>query len=406
MKTILLLFGGLLFAQVPDVPTDAARLPDAPNTLPQAAPPALLDEDREGASKTLPAETSAPEQLRPTDAPRRVAPSTARLVPVHPPGTGQTPQELVRKMLTPPKSGALRGQEVTLLRMLAGTRSRAQQASLIDAYWNLSATVAHYHIALGEQVQLEQVTSVSDDDRTLYDAALAEVRVVVYEARLAAVEAQHRLAAARPPGTSDLLPLPADAPHVGDYQTRYETIFAGRPAPQARRLNDTLPISYQAIRARSRAIETGGKLLSLRQAAYKAQHADLAQVLTLEKQLHEQRHRFVEAIRQYNLRIAEYIGIVAPEGTDGTQLVGMLIQVEQREARPVPIGSDGLRSVLIQRSPARSAGPKGDAASGVVQTSGEEPLQPSEAASSPSKAKTDRKAPRDGFVPRRLPIEP
>ena len=149
MKTILLVFGGLLFAQLSDVPTDATLPPDAPNRLPQAAPPALLGEDRERSSKTLPAETSAPIRLRPGDTLRRAAPSTARLVPVRPPGAGQTPKELVSKILTPPKTGALRGQEVTLLQVLAGTRSRAQQVALIDAYWNLSATVANHRIALG-----------------------------------------------------------------------------------------------------------------------------------------------------------------------------------------------------------------------------------------------------------------
>ncbi len=413
MKTILVVLGGLLFAQQSDIPTDAIRADSPTDTAP------LAESDEQGQlgeqPQALQFEPIAPERIPGADGETPLEPLTpqAPLVPVGRLAGGPPPREILDRVLTWPEAEALDGLPITLVDVLAPTRSRAQQTQLIGAYWDLSAAVANYHIALDERSQLEKITTkitapmiqVAESDRALVEIALAEADVDVYESRLAAVEAQHRLAALRPIVIGDALPLPADAPHVGAYQTRFEAIFAGRPAPQARQLNDTLPIQHATIRARAHAADRIAGLVSLRLASFEAGGVDVSELLALRERLHQQRLRFIAAVRQYNLRIAQYASNVAPDGTDGARLVVMLIPESiDRAANPGPTPAEGLRSVLVR--PPTTGSPSSDgSSSGVVQASAEEPIEPAPGADTAESSEVDKR-PKDGFVPRREPTEP
>jgi hypothetical protein len=386
-----------VFAQLSDVPEGAVRSENKLDDTAQAAPPADLGQSAEQPPERLEFGAVAAEKLPHAGSPPPLAP----LVPVRRPAEGPPPRALLRQTLARPETDALAGRPVALVDVLTPTRSRVQQAELIGAYWDLSAAVANYHIALGERRQLEEFTDrptagatvLAQSNQVLVEVALAEARIDVHESRLAAVEAQHRLAALRPLGVGDALPLPADAPHVGAYQTHFDAIFAGRPAPQARRLNDTLPIQYEAIRARAQAADRTAKLAALRLASFESGGGDVAGVLAAGERLHRQRLGFIAAVRQYNLRIAEYAGNVAVDGTDSARLVAMLIP--PADVRPVGAGS----------APAQLRSEDSDR-SVVVQALAEEPVEPSDADEGAVQSEADAKPSKDGFVPRREPNEP
>jgi hypothetical protein len=131
--------------------------------------------------------------------------------------------------------------------------------------------------------------------------------------------------------------------------------------------------------------------------------ATAAEVFGCYRQLVEQQQALVAAVHDYNLAIAEYAQLVAPEGSDPTQLVTMLIQTRGEPTRPLPAPAsgmpaaaagglptttgrlpaeaDGLMSVLRQPPAAGATTAEGrlPAASdqggpGVVQATAEEPL--------------------------------
>jgi hypothetical protein len=417
MGTVLLLVVALLSAQTVASPHG----PAASGEPTPAVPPAS---DRQ-VDESEPAEPSA-EDLETGAA----APDADRLVPVRPMHEDAAAR-LLRDALRRPTQGALAGTDVTLYQMLVGPLGRAQRAELIRGYWRLSAAVADYHDALAAQQRLEQLAQIApaSADATAADQfklELATAQIRVAATRLAAVRAQHRLGQLRPDLVQTALPLPADPPHTGGYRTLYERIFAGQAVPAARRLNATLPLAHDLIAARATAVEAADRLLTAATDGLKSDRGTAAEVFGCCRQLVEQQQALVAAVHDYNLAIAEYAQLVAPEGSDPTRLVAMLIQTRAAPARPLPAAAsgkpaaaagglptttgrlpaeaDGLMSVL-KHSPATGATTAGgnlpaagdQGGSGVVQATAEEPLDdgrvPQRAAQPPGE---------DAHVPRRL----
>ena len=75
-------------------------------------------------------------------------------VPAKP--AGRTPSGLMRAMLVAPTDSRLRGQPVSLVEVIGGARSRADQTQRVEAYWDLCSSVADYYLGLLEQEELQR----------------------------------------------------------------------------------------------------------------------------------------------------------------------------------------------------------------------------------------------------------
>lgn len=395
MGAVLLLLVALLSAQTVASPGGPAVSGQPTPAVPPAADRQVDEsESAEPSSEDLETGTAAPD-------------AADRLVPVRPMHEDAAAR-LLRSALRRPTQGALTGTEVTLYQMLVGPLGRAQRAELIRGYWRLSAAIADYHDALAVEQRLEQLAQIAPEsaDATAVDQfklELATAQISVAATRLAAVRGQYRLGQLRPDLAQTELPLPADPPHTGGYRTLYERIFAGQTVPAARRLNATLPLGHDLIAARATAVEAADRLLTVATDGLKSGRGTAAEVFGCYRQLVEQQQALIAAIHDYNLAIAEYAQLVAPEGPDPTQLVAMLIQTRAEPARPLPAAAsgmpaaaagglptttgrlpaqaDGLMSVLKQPPAAGATTAEGrlpaggdQGGAGVVQATAEEPL--------------------------------
>jgi hypothetical protein len=141
-----------------------------------------------------------------------------------------------------------------------------------------------------------------------------------------AVAAQHDLSEVTSSSSNDGLPLPSDLPLVGRYQTRFNELFANRPAPAAiGRINATLPLYLDLINARADSVDAGQHALNTAVDAYQSGQVRIERVLQQYVQLRDQRIAFLAVIRDYNNAIADYALRVARPGLSVQEVVSMLV---------------------------------------------------------------------------------
>lgn len=258
----------------------------------------------------------------------------------------QGAEALVTRALMLPPQAQIQGQPLKLLDLASKVASRAQQQQAIEAYWQLAAAVARYTFRWDDYAQLEQLLpSAVELDRATrrgvdpaLEAQLSAAQARLREAEAAVLAAQYRLVEAGGLAPSPL-PLPADIPHVGPYNTKFQTLFAARQAPaQARLLDRLLPLRKRAIDVRAAAVQAA---LDAVDAAFEGPDgsADLLLVLRTLDDLARQRQAFVDAVLAYNSEIATYALAVAPPNTSSQQLVGMLIKLPGNSRRPAAIAN-------------------------------------------------------------------
>ncbi len=126
--------------------------------------------------------------------------------------------------------------------------------------------------------------------------------------------------------------VPTDLPLVGPYRTYFDVIFANRPTNgRLAGINGSLPVWQQSINIRTAAIQSALSAIHYAEEAHAKGEADLRTVLFCHEELYNQRRRFLDAVLQYNLDIAEYAVAIAPAGTTHEKLASMLIPVKQPE---------------------------------------------------------------------------
>lgn len=280
-------------------------------------PPA--EEDRPGRYRQPAAEDDARERLAPLDSPAKQK---------------LRPPELIAEALETPRQGALVGTPMTLREALARATTRDQQLKIAQAYWRLCATQADYHWARNERDLLGQYTQQHTNlPGTL--SARASARAVVRDAQLAVTQAQQDLADLIGMRSDASPPLASDRPHVGDYNTHYESLFGSRvPPARLRLIHRTMPVRRRAIDAHGEAIVAALDALEVTGEELRQQGEGMATVLASLDQLRQQRRAFIEDVRQYNQEIAEYAFAVAPATANGDTLVSMLIKTSPRAAAP------------------------------------------------------------------------
>ncbi|MEX2113764.1 MAG: hypothetical protein WD845_11300 [Pirellulales bacterium] len=261
------------------------------------------------------------------------------------------PPEIVAQALASPRERGLTGAPLTLVAALSRSGDRTQQLRIAQAYWRLTAAQAAYHWALEERDLVErylQARAEAPAVNSARSAAAANVR----DAQLEVAEAQQQLGDLV--GTvAGELPLSVDRPHVGSYTTLFEQLFSGRQAPpRIRLIHRTLPLRRQAIDAHGAAIVATLDAVEATGDEFATGGQGLATLLMLFDRLHEERQRFMTAVRAYNDSIAEYLLAIATPGTSDEVLVSRLILTTPAATRPDL--SPGGRSTLPSNNPSNN----------------------------------------------------
>jgi hypothetical protein len=265
---------------------------------------------------------------------------------------------MMKQMLTPPPGSQLSGSSTRLLEVIAGARTRHEQAHRIEAYWDLCSSVADYYLGLREQDDLRQLPSVLPRASATLQQAQAEFDVRLGTSRLGAIASQRRLASMMG-GSGTSLPLPADLPHCGSYQTHYEEIFSTRPSVEAKELAALLSSRYAELKDAATAVTRAQGWIGEVARNDSGEGMETLRALEL---LALRRRAFVQIARDYNRRIARYTELSTPGDIAAERLVGMLIKVSvpPTATRPtLPAGTSGRQSRNSTSVPRTFAGVEG-----------------------------------------------
>lgn len=322
------------------------------------------------------------------------------------------PPHVVARALEPPKETPLAGHSLSLQAAVSAARDTAGQVDVVHVYWDVVGMAAQYNLRRRERAVLERLEPRPGDELMARTARVSSDAAVV-EAQIAAVASQHALAERTlAPLASASLPLPSDRPCAAPYETRFEQLFANRPAPgQAWLINRTLPLKWLAIENRAKAVAAAEEALTASRDAYRRGEVDLENVLAALAAWSHQEDALMRNVCDYNHDIADYAAAVAVGPADGATLVSMLIGPSM-EPMPDPAGGPvGItrigEPISMEPSPWTRPRPTLAPAEGTIQPAGHlEPLleQAASAGLPESNAPSPRRAPVDG-TPNLFPLD-
>lgn len=292
-----------------------------------------------------------PATLSPAPLGSPAAPHVARPTTRPETGAAMVTRALLDDALKAPAQGALAGHRLTLLEAITRVSEPSRRLAAVKHYWFVTYLVGEYHAALDASLHLQQLAQgARAQDRTALEAAVAEADARLHEAELNVVAAQYELAELSATPIAETLPLPADRPLVTEYDTRFETLFAGRTPPIAlRRIDRTLPLRHGVVNTRATSLNAAIHHLTTETEGYRGGHVPLAALLTAHERVRENRSAFLMAVRQYNFDIAEYALSIATPGLRAETLVGMLIRDPKSTQKSVLVAPpSGVQPVSAQ----------------------------------------------------------
>jgi hypothetical protein len=234
------------------------------------------------------------------------------------------PTGMMRAMMEPHANSRLSGEWISLEEIIIESSPRGDQARQIEAYWDLCSSVADYFLGLREQEEIRRLRGLFPNAGAALQQAEQQLSVRVGTAERAARVSQLRLASLTNRG-SDRLPLPADQPFCGSYETRYEQVFAGRSSVEAAQLHELIALRQMELQNACDAVNrTDARLRSLSAAPNSL--PDEATLLRSLELIALERRAFVQIARDYNRRIARYVELARPGQIASEQLIGMLIR--------------------------------------------------------------------------------
>jgi len=363
-------------ATLPKLPPAKSKPKPIPaNPLRRDAPAVSTPTEREPAARPreleeLPAERSypvrsaAPATKAPANRPTATKAPARIELPTQAPGTlpvdqaelidGQAPRisakDLIAGLVVAPAGQGLSGEPLKLADAFVRSARRFPPTDVAQAYWGLAAATAEFHQRRSEAEELE-ILSRSLEGAAGQPAelklALGSARAALAESKLTAIGAQQRLAAFTgyvPPA----LPIVADFPHTGTYQTFFDEIFAGRAAPpELALLNRTLPLEREVLLARTQATLAAMDDLEATMTEFEAGKGPLTSALTAIAENGRQQRALVRAAEVYNRDIARYAMQAVPAGIDPLRMAGMLI----RDASPASTTAPSTRPVMASPPP-------------------------------------------------------
>jgi outer membrane protein TolC len=163
-------------------------------------------------------------------------------------------------------------------------------------------------------------------DRATLDVAAAAARADLADARARLNTAQQELVDLARLPVGEPLPWPVDRPLADPYQTHFDAIFANRIATgRVRAIVRSLPARHEALAARAAAVLAAEKAMAMAEADHAKGKRPIEAVIAAHAALVGQQEDFLEAVRTYNLEIAEYAMAVAELSLPDDQFVAMLI---------------------------------------------------------------------------------
>jgi hypothetical protein len=217
---------------------------------------------------------------------------------------------------------------LTLLESLERSPDRSRRLWITQAYWKLAAAAARSRFAAESEDRLALIAPGGNpEDLALLDLDTASARAESASAGVELVAAQQELIDLVRLPVSDPPPWPIDIPLTAAYQTHFETIFAARPATgRVRAIHRQLPMQHAAVVARGEAVDAAERRFSALEGLHAKGSKPIGAVLHAHDALVAQEQAFVEALRAYNLAIAEYVMAVAdlsvPDDRFATMLIG------------------------------------------------------------------------------------
>ena len=216
----------------------------------------------------------------------------------------------------------VKGSPLTLERTLYGVYAPAQRLERLIAYWDLAGKYAEFNLCATYQENVESCIGKLGQNIAADVAALAlstrnNAKARRERARLSFQQAQYDFDAAfsTPTGRSVALStkrvgdriaalyIPSAAPATVAYQTRYDAMAARRRmSNEATRMNDLLPLLYDAMQSRSAQATAEYRLL-----VNEFENPSSASALfgAVERHFDATRDTIIAAIR-YNIAIAVY----------------------------------------------------------------------------------------------------
>ncbi len=247
---------------------------------------------------------------------------------------------LLRSVLGGQGSRPLDGEGVTLATVLSKIPAAEPRKQATRAYWRLAQrTAAHQFCVEETDFLLRLAIPQAVHQQALLTSMQASAKADEARARLEALRAQYALSATKPNFADAALPLPADLPFVGVYETHFETFQSrGLTSEELTQIHATLPVLRDVIERQADAAYAAGAAVYELQQGYNTGQVPLDSLLQQFEQLRQQRRSFLDAVLEYNESIADYALAVASPNLPVDRVVGMLIEVP-----------DGQRSVLASR---------------------------------------------------------
>jgi hypothetical protein len=273
-------------------------------------------------------ETSAASAME--EAPARTTYDSLNIEPAAPAATipaasTATPAEILNGYLEAPIESQLKGTPLALADVLVNAVNRTEQSQRVSAYWDFSQAVAGYYLALKEHTELatlqQGIASPSPAWQQSRNAADARLKMALDRARVAQ-EYVTLLKGNTPPG---YLPLPADQPYCGAYETQYAQLFKDRSSMLAEQLNELLPRSFQDLSARAAEVEAARQWM-FKMSDARSPQSDGMELLKAYELYAARRRMFLDAVKDYNVAILRYTEIATPGTLETERLVAMLIR--------------------------------------------------------------------------------
>jgi hypothetical protein len=259
------------------------------------------------------------------------------------------PSDLMRQLMKPPAAVQLHGVPLTLGEAVRDARTRQEQTARAKAYWDLAAAVGDHYLAVLENTELNVLRQSIAAPAKQWEARLKEAQDRVVASLQAAQAAQLRLHQLLGRASGGSLPLPADVPHCGRYNTEYEVIFANQPNAIARQLSELMPLRYTALRSQAQAI-ADAQAWRDQMSRERDPAGDGLELLQSQDLLSLRRRTFIATAREYNQEIAEYTELAAPAEVAPDRLVAMMIRTSTT-SDDLPWRSSGVEQAAAQEPP-------------------------------------------------------
>ena len=225
-----------------------------------------------------------------------------------------------------PASVTADGSPLSLVDLVQKSSSRSRRTEAVQEYWK--AAVALLDVRFAEE-EFSTLQNSPSPDSPLKRCAVAAARAGVAEARMELRRQREELAAHHGSALGSPLPLPADRPFIGPYDTKILGIYSSRRPPR-----DAIDLD-QLIAETGEIAAARGEAAAHAAEARNAAGGTIEQYLAAFDRCRDARIAFLAAVRDYNLAIANYALYVSDPSLPAESIAKMLVDAPAAPSDPV-----------------------------------------------------------------------